>query len=80
MSYVTPKHYYIPVGIIMNSFITLIYVLIANFDVYVLMVSFLKKKNFGPKQTGQTDKQRSTKHSYKTKDRVTLIPLKTGVY
>ena len=46
MSYVTPKHYYIPVGIIMNSFITLIYVLIANFDVYVLMVSFLKKKNF----------------------------------
>jgi hypothetical protein len=26
----------------------------------------------------QKDKQRSTKHTYKTKDRVTRIPLKTG--
>ena len=29
-----------------------------------------------PKEKVQTDKQRSTKHTYKTKDRVT--PLKTG--
>jgi len=28
---------------------------------------------------GQKDKQRSTKHTYKTKDRVTRTPLKTGV-
>ena len=27
---------------------------------------------------GQKDKQRSTKHAYKTKDRVTRTPLKTG--
>jgi hypothetical protein len=26
----------------------------------------------------EKDKQRSTKHTYKTKDRVTRIPLKTG--
>jgi len=29
------------------------------------------------KETGQKDKQRSTKHTYKTKDRVTRTPLKT---
>jgi hypothetical protein len=27
---------------------------------------------------GQKDKQRSTKHTYKTKDQVTWTPLKTG--
>ena len=31
-----------------------------------------------PKENVQKDKQRSTKHTYKTKDRVTRIPLKTG--
>jgi hypothetical protein len=31
-----------------------------------------------PKEKGQKDKQRSTKHTYKPKDRVTLTPLKTG--
>jgi hypothetical protein len=31
-----------------------------------------------PKEKGQKDKQRSTTHTYKTKDRVTRIPLKTG--
>jgi hypothetical protein len=30
-----------------------------------------------PKEKVQTDKQRSTKHTHKTKDRVTRIPLKT---
>ena len=30
-----------------------------------------------PKEKGQKDKQRSTKHTYKTKDRITRIPLKT---
>jgi hypothetical protein len=30
------------------------------------------------KEKGQKDKQRSTKHTHKTKDRVTRIPLKTG--
>ena len=31
-----------------------------------------------PKEKGQEDKQRSTKHTHKTKDRVTRTPLKTG--
>jgi hypothetical protein len=31
------------------------------------------------KQKVQKDKQRSTKHTYQTKDRVTRTPLKTGV-
>jgi LysM repeat protein len=32
-----------------------------------------------PKEKGQSDKQRSTKHTHKTKDRVTRTPLKPGV-
>ena len=31
------------------------------------------------KEKVQRDKQRSTKHTYKAKDRVTRTPLKTGV-
>ena len=31
-----------------------------------------------PKEKVQKDKQRSTKHTYKSKDRVTRTPLKTG--
>ena len=31
-----------------------------------------------PKEKVQKDKQRSTKHTYRTKDRVTRAPLKTG--
>jgi hypothetical protein len=31
-----------------------------------------------PKEKVQKDKQRSTKHAYKSKDRVTRTPLKTG--
>jgi len=31
-----------------------------------------------PKEKVQKDKQRSTKYTYKTKDRVTRTPLKTG--
>jgi hypothetical protein len=31
-----------------------------------------------PKEKVQKDKQRSTKHTYKTKDRVNRTPLKTG--
>jgi hypothetical protein len=30
-----------------------------------------------PKEKGQKDKQRSTKHTYKTKDPLTRTPLKT---
>jgi len=33
---------------------------------------------FKRKKKGQNDKQRSTKHTHKTKDRVTRTPLKTG--
>jgi hypothetical protein len=32
-----------------------------------------------PKEKVQKDKQRSTKHTYKTKDRVTRTPLITGM-
>jgi hypothetical protein len=32
-----------------------------------------------PKEKVEKDKQRSTKHAYKTKDRVTRNPLQTGV-
>ena len=32
-----------------------------------------------PKEKVRKDKQRSAKHTYKTKDRVTRTPLKTGV-
>ena len=31
-----------------------------------------------PKEKGQKNKQRSTKHTHKTKDRITRIPFKTG--
>ena len=31
-----------------------------------------------PKEKVQKDKQRSTKHTYKSEDRVTRTPLKTG--
>ena len=31
-----------------------------------------------PKEKGQKNKQRSTKHTHKTKDRVTRTPLKPG--
>jgi hypothetical protein len=32
-----------------------------------------------PKEKGQKDKQRSTKHTHKTKDRVTETPLNLGM-
>ena len=37
-----------------------------------------EQKTQWPKEKVQKDKQRSTKHTYKTKDRVTRTPLKTG--
>jgi hypothetical protein len=36
----------------------------------------ISKKN--RQHNGQKDKQRSRKHTYKTKDRVTRTPIKTG--
>ena len=38
----------------------------------------MNRQHNGQKKTVQKDKQRSTKHTYKTKDRVTRTPLKTG--
>ena len=38
----------------------------------------MKETTQRPKEKGQKDKQRSTKHTYKTEDRVTRTPLKTG--
>ena len=37
-----------------------------------------EQKTQWPKEKVQTNKQRSTKHTHKTKDRVTRTPLKTG--
>ena len=36
------------------------------------------RQHNGQKKKVQRDKQRSTQHTYKTKDRVTRTPLKTG--
>jgi hypothetical protein len=39
----------------------------------------MKNTTQWPKEKAQKDKQRSTKHSYKTKDRVPRTPLKIEV-
>ena len=38
----------------------------------------MNRQHNGQKKTVQKDKQRSTKHAYKTNDRITRTPLKTG--
>ena len=38
-----------------------------------------KNRQHNNQKKVQKDKQRSTKHTHKTKDRVTRTPLKTGV-
>ena len=46
----------------------------------VIRICILKNRQHnGQKKKGQKDKQRSTKHTHKTKDRVTRTPLKTGL-
>jgi hypothetical protein len=37
------------------------------------------RQHNGKKKKGQKDKQRSTKHTHKTNDRVTRTPIKPGV-
>jgi hypothetical protein len=44
----------------------------------LLALSKKKRQHNRQEKTVQKDKQRSTKHTYKTKDRVTRTPLKTG--
>ena len=46
----------------------------------VIRIRKLKKdrQHNGQKKKGQKDKQRSTKHTHKTKERVARTPLKTG--
>jgi len=41
-------------------------------------ISKVKRQHKCQKKKAQKDKQRSTKHTYKTKDQVTRTPLKTG--
>ena len=43
-----------------------------------IRIRILKKTTQWPKEKVQKYKQRSTKHTYKTKDRETRTPLKTG--
>jgi hypothetical protein len=46
----------------------------------VISIRISKKKTTQwPEEKVLKDKQRSSKHTYKTKDRVTRTPLKTGV-
>ena len=49
-----------------------------EFDDTKRVIRIRKSKKNGQRK-GQKDKQRSTKHTYKTKDRVTRTPLKTGM-
>jgi len=46
----------------------------------VIRISKSKKnrQQIGQKKKGQKDKQRSTKHTHKTKDQITRTPLKSG--
>jgi hypothetical protein len=44
-----------------------------------IRISKKNRQHNAQKEKIQKDKQRSTKHAYKTKDRVTRTPLKTGV-
>jgi len=43
-----------------------------------IRISEDEQKTQWPKENVQMDKQRSTKHTHKTKDRATRIPLKNG--
>jgi hypothetical protein len=47
--------------------------------VFKIRKSKKNRQHNGQKKTVQRDKQRPTKHTYKTKDRVTRTPLKTWV-
>jgi len=44
-----------------------------------IRISKKNRQHYMVKRKSTKDKQRSTKHTYKTKDRVTRTPLKTGV-
>ena len=44
----------------------------------VIRIRISKKNRQWPKEKVQKDKQRSTKHTHKTKDRATQTPLKPG--
>ena len=46
--------------------------------VIIIRISKKNRQHNGQKKRVQKDKQRSTKHTYKTKDRVTRTPPKTG--
>ena len=48
--------------------------------VIIIRRSKKNRQHNGQKKKVQKDKQRSTKHTYKTKDRVTQTPLKTINY
>ena len=47
-------------------------------EVIRIRISKKEQTTQWPKEKGQKDQQRPTKHTHKTKDRVTLTPLKTG--
>jgi hypothetical protein len=47
-------------------------------EVIRIRISKKNRQHWPKKDKVQKDKQRSTKHTYKTKDRVTRTPLKTG--
>ena len=50
-----------------------------NKRVICIRISKKNRQHNGYREKGQKDKQRSTKHTHKTKDRITRTPLKTGM-
>jgi len=44
----------------------------------IIRIRISKNRQHNGHKKGQKDKQRTTKHTLKTKDRVTRTPLKTG--
>jgi hypothetical protein len=48
-------------------------------DVYTIFTTYIEEQTTQwPNKNNQKDKQRSTKHTHKTKDRLTRTPLKQG--
>ena len=47
--------------------------------VIIIRISKKNRQHNGQKEKGQKHIQQSTKHTHRTKDRVTQTPLKTGV-
>ena len=66
--------YFFPIEI--NTTYILLYTEHINIYYFLIRISKKNRKHNCQKKKGQKDIQRSTKHTYKTKDRVARTPLK----